>query len=78
MSKQREELEGKVKELKEMIAKDDFDKEAVKKKIEEINPLVQEIGKKMYEEAAKADEGKKEEGKDKKEEPKAQDGEVVE
>ena len=79
-AKLKEEIETKVKELKELIAKEDFDKEEVKKKTEELSKSVQEIGKKLYEEAAKAskdqpkDENKKDNAKDKEE---VKEGEVV-
>lgn len=50
---QKDKAEGLVKELKEMIAKDPIDKDAVKTKTEELTTAVQEISKKMYEQAAK-------------------------
>lgn len=83
----KEDIENKVKELKELISKDDFDKEEIKKKTEELSTVLQEIGKKLYEEAAKnaKPEDKKEEGneevnKDSKKEEKddVKEGEVVE
>ncbi len=49
----KEKAEALVKELKEMIAKDPIDKDAVKSKTEELTTAVQEISKKMYEQAAK-------------------------
>lgn len=83
--KKKEELEKKIKELREKITKEDFDKEDIKKLTEELSNSVQEIGKKLYEDAAKEDAKKQEESKkednkgDKKEEKdKAQEGEVVE
>ncbi|MCK9368801.1 molecular chaperone DnaK [Candidatus Dojkabacteria bacterium] len=75
-------IEAKIKELKELIAKEDFDKEEVKKKTDELSKAVQEIGKKLYEEAAKTskeekkDEEKKDGSKDKDKEG-VKEGEVV-
>jgi molecular chaperone DnaK len=64
----KEEVEKSIKEIRDMISKDDFDKDEVKKKTEELTTSVQEISKKMYEEAAKSEEGKggEEEKKDEK------------
>lgn len=75
-------IEKKVDALRALIAKEDFDDEKVKNDTEELSKKLQEIGAKMYEEAAK--EVKKEEaekGKDKdadkdKKEKKDDDGEV--
>jgi len=50
--KKKEEIEKSIKELREMITKEDFDKEEVKKKTEELNTSVQEISQKMYQEAS--------------------------
>ncbi|MCD4756591.1 molecular chaperone DnaK [bacterium] len=62
---EKEDLEKDVKELKELIAKEDFDEEEVEKKTEELTKKMQEVSKKMYEAAAKeASEGKEEEVKE--------------
>lgn len=75
----KEDLEKKVEELKALIAKDDFDQEEVKKKTEELSTALSEVGKEMYEKAAKeeAPKDEKEEKKEKKDEE-VKDGEVVE
>ena len=67
-----------------MISKDDFDKEVVKSKTEEVMKKLQEIGASAYQ---KSDEPKKDEKKDKKDNSKkdgnesdegpAQEGEIV-
>ncbi|MBU1119751.1 molecular chaperone DnaK [Patescibacteria group bacterium] len=79
----KKELTEKSEELKKLIEKEDFDEKEVEKKTEELSTKLQEIGKKMYEKAAK--EAPKEESKDepkkdeaKKDEEKAEEGEVVE
>lgn len=83
---QKEDIKKKAEELKEMIGKDDFDLEEVDKKSEELSKLMQEIGKKMYEDAAKesatsnsAESGSTEQ-EEKKEDAKedVKEGEVVE
>jgi molecular chaperone DnaK len=77
----KEDLEKKVEELKALIANDDFDQEEVKKKTEELSTALSEVGKEMYEKAAKEEAPKDgEEKKDdkKKEEGEVKDGEVVE
>ncbi len=80
--KEKEDLEKMSKELSELISKDDFVVEDVKKKSEQLSTLLMEIGKKMYEKASK-EEAAKEENKDKDEKQSdpeqapAQDGEVV-
>ncbi|MGI5897879.1 MAG: molecular chaperone DnaK [Candidatus Dojkabacteria bacterium] len=83
---QKEDIKKKAEELKEMIGKDDFDLEEVDKKSEELSKLMQEIGKKMYEEAAKESatsssaESDSAEQEEKKEDAKedVKEGEVVE
>ncbi len=77
---QKEDIKKKAEELKEMISKDDFDLEEVEKKSDELNKVMQEAGKKMYENASKestsqssSDNGKNEEKKDD-----VKEGEVVE
>lgn len=56
---QKENAEKLIKELKEMISKDDFNNEDVKKKTEELTKVVQEISTKLYEAAAKEAEAEK-------------------
>ena len=84
----KEKLEKEAKSLKEMIAKDDFDKDAVVKKTEELNKLLQEIGTKLYQQAAaesstssKKGESKETQDKDKKKKDDAEgdvkEGEVI-
>ncbi|NLE30755.1 molecular chaperone DnaK [Candidatus Dojkabacteria bacterium] len=88
---EKKDLEEGVKEVKELIAKDDFDQEEVDKKVEKLTEKMQEVSKKMYEKASKEAEEKKEEDKgkdsDKKEkkekdkeekEEEVKEGEVVE
>ncbi len=68
-------------ELKKLIEKDDFDQVEVEKKTEELMNAMQEVGKKMYEKAAKEapkEEPKVDDSSKKKDEEKAQEGEVVE
>ena len=85
---EKKELEEGVKEVKELIAKDDFDQEEVDKKVEKLTEKMQEVSKKMYEKASKEsaekneekkddDKEKKDEDKEKKEEE-VKEGEVVE
>ncbi len=74
-------LTEKSEELKKLIEKDDFDQSEVEKKTEELMNAMQEVGKKMYEKAAKEtpkEEPKAEESSKPKDEEKAQEGEVVE
>ncbi len=60
----KEKVEKEINELKALLGKDD--NEAIKKKLEEVQSAAQEIGKKMYEDAAKAQEEKAaDEGKEK-------------
>jgi len=58
---QKEKIEGKIKEVRDLISKDDFDKEKVVSETKELTEMVQEVSKKLYEEAAK--EVKEEEAK---------------
>lgn len=58
---QKESAEKLIKELRELIAKEDFKKEDVKAKTEELTKVVQEMSTKLYEAAAK--EAKEEEAK---------------
>ncbi|KKR05546.1 MAG: Chaperone protein DnaK [candidate division WS6 bacterium GW2011_GWF2_39_15] len=77
----KEEIEKMISELKEMISKDDFDKEKVKEATTKLSEKLQEIGKKMYEEAAKAqkpEEEKKDDKKEEKKEEEVKEGDVVE
>ena len=67
----KKKVEAELKELKEALTKEDY--EAIKKKFEELQKKSQEIGAKMYQDAAKAE---AEKNKDKKDEP--VDAEVVE
>ncbi len=81
--KDKDELQKSSKELKEMISKDDFDKEALKTKTDELSKKLQDAGAKMYQKAAQEvdSEQKVEETKDAaKSEDKpedAEEGEVV-
>ncbi len=89
--KKKKKIEGLLKELTELIEKDDFDKDKVEKKTEELESEVQELSKMMYEKAAaeaeaesakeKKSEGSSKEGKGKDEDDKekgdVQEGEVV-
>ncbi|MBI2357251.1 molecular chaperone DnaK [Candidatus Dojkabacteria bacterium] len=73
----REEIEAMIKDLKELISKDDFDKEKVKELTTKLSDKLQEIGKKLYEDAAK--ESKEEEKKpEEKKEDEVKEGDVVE
>ncbi|MEI7578801.1 MAG: molecular chaperone DnaK [bacterium] len=78
-------LEEKAKELKDLIAKDDFDKDVVKEKSKELSLQLQEIGAEMYKNAAAAEEkaGAKPDEKtaekpEEKSEEKPEEGEVIE
>ena len=73
----REDLEEDVKELKELIAKDDFDEEKVEEKTEDLTKKMQEVSKKMYEKASKEEGKKKEEKTDEKKDKDVKEGEVV-
>lgn len=78
-------LKKKVDELKELIAKDDFDNEVVKTKTKELSTELQTKGAEMYKKAAdevkkeETEKGKSSEGGEEKEgpEPKAAEGEVI-
>jgi molecular chaperone DnaK len=85
----KKEASEKVDELKKLLEKEEFDKDEVKKKSDELNELVQKMSTKLYEEAAKqaSEEATSEEAKDEKSEDKGkkkgkkediQEGEVVE
>ncbi len=78
--KKKEEIEKKSEELKKLIEKDDFDQEEVKKKTEELSNSLQEVGKEIYEKAAKeeSEKTKGSEKSDKKEDKTKEDGEVKE
>jgi molecular chaperone DnaK len=70
-AKTKEDIEGKLKELKEAFEKDDT--EIMKKKMEELSQVVQQIGAKIYQEAA----AKQQAAQEKKEEPKEEKKENV-
>jgi len=55
----KDKVEKEISELKELLGKDDI--EAIKKKLEEVQLAAQEIGKKIYEDAAKEQQQKQEE-----------------
>lgn len=76
----KEEIEKKSEELKKLIEKEDFDQEEVKKKTEELSTSLQEIGKEIYEKAAKeeSEKAKDSDEKSSKDEKKEEDGEVKE
>jgi len=81
----KKDLEEGVKEIKEIIEKEDFDEEELEKKVEKLTERMQEVSKKMYEKASKESSEKKEEGKEDNEEKKSdkkedevKEGEVVE
>jgi molecular chaperone DnaK len=77
----KKKVEEKIKKIQELIAKEDFNKEEVKKETEELSTLVQEASKVIYEKAAAEEQAKKEEeskkGEEKKEEDNVKEGEVV-
>ena len=80
----KKDLEEGVKEVKEIIEKEDFDDEELEKKVEKLTERMQEVSKKMYEKASKESSEKKEKSKeedDEKESDKKEDevkeGEVV-
>ncbi len=77
----KKKIEEKVKKIQELIAKEDFDKDEVKKQSEELSNLVQEASKVIYEKAAQQEQAEKEneskkEGEGEKKED-AKEGEVV-
>ena len=83
----QKDIQEKVDKLKEIISKDDFDLDEVDKKSEELSNVMQEVGTKMYEEAAKSEEKKKddkekdekkEKDDDKEKSEDVKEGEVVE
>ncbi|HQJ73428.1 MAG TPA: molecular chaperone DnaK [Candidatus Dojkabacteria bacterium] len=81
----KKDLEEGVKEIKEIIEKEDFDEEELEKKVEKLTERMQEVSKKMYEKASKESSEKKEESKEDNEEKKSdkkedevKEGEVVE
>lgn len=73
----KKKAEDQVKELKDLIAKDDFDQDAVKKSTETLTTTVQEISTKMYQQASKEAE-QEEKKEEKKDDSDAKEGEVVE
>ncbi len=78
---QKEDIKKKAEELKEMISKDDFDTEEVEKKSEELSKVMQEAGKKMYENASKESASQSDSSDKSKDDEKKDDvkeGEVVE
>ena len=81
----KKDLEEGVKEIKEIIEKEDFDEEELEKKVEKLTERMQEVSKKMYEKASKESSEKKEESKEDNDENKSdkkedevKEGEVVE
>jgi len=81
----KKDLEEGVKEIKEIIEKEDFDEEELEKKVEKLTERMQEVSKKMYEKASKESSEKKEESKENNDEKKSdkkedevKEGEVVE
>lgn len=81
----KKDLEEGVKEIKEIIEKEDFDEEELEKKVEKLTERMQEVSKKMYEKASKESSAKKEESKEDNDEKKSdkkedevKEGEVVE
>ena len=81
----KKDLEEGVKEIKEIIEKEDFDEEELEKKVEKLTERMQEVSKKMYEKASKESSEKKEESKEDddenksdKKEDEVKEGEVVE
>jgi len=78
---QKEDIKKKAEELKEIISKDDFDLEEVEKKSDELSKVMQEVGKKMYENASKesaSQSGASDEEKNKEKKEDVKEGEVVE
>ena len=80
----KKDLEEGVKEVKEIIEKEDFDDEELEKKVEKLTERMQEVSKKMYEKASKESSEKKEESKEDNDEKKSdkkedevKEGEVV-
>ncbi|MBP5204134.1 molecular chaperone DnaK [bacterium] len=79
----RDEIKKKAEELQSLIAKDDFDLKEVEDKSDDLMKIMQEVGKKMYEEASKEQSAQQNNDSDNKEESsdageeKAEEGEVV-
>jgi molecular chaperone DnaK len=75
----KKELEEGVKEVKELIEKDDFDEKEVEEKVEKLTEKMQSVSKRMYENAAKESSEKKDEKEEKKDDDKEEvkEGEVV-
>ncbi len=76
----KENIKKKADELKEMISKDDFDVDEVEKKSDELMKEMQEVGKKMYENASKesAPDASEEKKEQEKKDDEVKEGEVVE
>ena len=78
-------VEEKIKNLKDLLAKEDATKEELEKATNELSENLQKIGSAMYEQVKKEEEGKKgeekkpeaEKSKDTEEKAKAEEGEVV-
>ena len=73
----KEKLEEGVKELKELISKDDFEEDEVEEKTDELSKKMQEVSKKMYEKASQENTQKEEEGDEDKDSEEVKEGEVV-
>jgi molecular chaperone DnaK len=74
----KEELEVKIKEVKDLLAKEDFDAVEMKTKVEELTTKLQEAGASLYEQAAAETEAASDTKTDAKpEDEKPQEGEVV-
>jgi molecular chaperone DnaK len=74
----KEDLEEDIKELKELIAKEDFDEEEVEEKTEDLTKKMQEVSKKLYEAASKEQSENKDEEDDKDDkDDDVKEGEVV-
>lgn len=77
----KDELEKLISELKQLIEKEDFDADEVKKKTEELTSKIQEIGAQAYQSSASSEtkESKEssEEKKTKKDDGEAEEGEIV-
>jgi molecular chaperone DnaK len=72
----KKKIEENIEKVKGLISKDDFDKEEVKKEMEQLTNVVQEASKQMYAKAAES-EKKEEEVKDEKKDEEVKEGEVV-
>ena len=73
----KEKLEEGVKELKELISKEDFDEDEVEEKTDELSKKMQEVSKKMYEKASQENTQKEEESEEDKDSEEVKEGEVV-